>query len=156
MPGKAKHLAEGYHSITPYLIVQGAAQAIEFYKQAFGATELLRLTDATGRVRHAEVQIGDSVIMLADEPPNFSVMRGPQAFDGSSVQLFLYVVDVDAVAQRAITAGATVLIPVTDSEEDRHGGLKDPFGHIWWIATRIQDWSRAEIRRRFEANRKET
>lgn len=155
MTSKTKYLAEGYHAITPYLVIQRAAQAIEFYKQAFGARELLRLTDSTGRVRHAEIQIGDSVIMLTDEPPDFPIMRGPQAFDGSAVQLFLYVGDVDAVAQRAIAAGATVLRPITDSDEDRRDGLKDPFGHIWWIATRIQDVSRAEIQRRFEASLKE-
>jgi PhnB protein len=146
----AQHLAQGYHSINPYLIVKGTAEAIEFYKQAFGATELMRLTNAQGRIIHAEVQIGDSVVMMAEESPNFPLLRGPQGLGASPVQIHLYVEDVDAVAKRAIEAGASIIMPIVDAGEDRRGGLTDPFGHIWWIATRLQDISRAEITRQFE------
>jgi PhnB protein len=154
MPDKAKHLTEGYHSINPYMIIKGTGEALEFYKKAFGATELMRLTNAQGRIIHAEMQIGDSVVMMAEESPNYPLLRGPQGSDRSSMQVHLYVEDVDAVAQKAIAAGATVLMPVADAGEDRRGGLTDPWGHIWWIATRVQDISRAEIEQKFKESQK--
>jgi PhnB protein len=137
--------------------MRSAASAIAFYKQAFGASELMRLTDDTGRVRHSEIKIGNSVLMLVDEhePPVLPFMRSAQSLGGSPIELFLYVDDVDAVARQAIAAGAKEILPVTDSEEDRRGGVMDPFGLVWWIATRIEDWSREEIQRRFEATMKQ-
>lgn len=147
----AQPAPDGYHTVTPYLIVADAAGAIEFYKQAFGATELMLLTDSGGQVRHAEVIIGDSPIMLVDEPPEFPAMRGPRSLGGSPVHIYLYVEDVDAVAGKAIAAGAEVLMPVEDQAEDRRGGFTDPFGHVWWIATRIEDVTREEIKKRFES-----
>jgi PhnB protein len=136
-------LPQGYHTATPYLIVSGAANAIEFYRQAFGATESLRIADPNGKVRHAEIKIGDSPIMLTDEFPEFPTMRRPQSLGGSPLHIYLYVEDVDALASQAIAAGAKVLMPVEDqSDGDRRGGLTDPFGHVWWIATR----NRAETR----------
>jgi len=146
-----KHIKEGYHSITPYIILKSAADGIAFYKKAFDATELMRLTDNTGRVRHAEIMIGNSVMMLVDEhdPPVLPFMRSAQSLGGSPIELFLYVENVDLITSQAIEAGAKEVLPVQDSEEDRRGGVMDPFGLIWWIATRIEDISRAEIQRRF-------
>ena len=152
MTSQPKHVSEGYHSITPYLVLKGATAALAFYKKAFGAQELMRITGAEGRVRHAEIKIGDSALMLADENPQYLFMRSPQSLSGTPVHLHLYVEDVDALARQAIAAGATVLMPVEDSGEDRWGGLVDPFGHIWWVATRIEDVSREEIQKRFEAD----
>ncbi len=144
-------IPEGYRTATPYLIVQGAADAIEFYKRAFGATEMLRMADPQGRVGHAEIRIGDSVIMLADEHPGMGY-RGPRALGGSSVSILLYLEQVDAVFERAIKAGARVLRPVTNQfYGDRSGTLEDPFGHIWTIATHVEDVPPEELRRRAEA-----
>jgi PhnB protein len=144
-------IPDGYHTATPYLIVQGAARAIEFYKKAFGATELYRLADPGGRVGHAEIKIGDSPIMLADEHPEMGA-RSPQAFGGSPVSLLLYVEDVDAVFSRAVAAGAQVRRPVKDQfYGDRAGTLVDPFGHSWTVATHKEDVSSEEVQRRFEA-----
>jgi len=148
-----KPIPEGFHTVTPYLIVEGAAGAIEFYKEAFGAAELLRMEDAeSGRIMHAEIQIGDSPVMLADEPTGFPGMRGPRALGGSPVHIFLYVEDADATMDRAISAGAKVLEPAQDypAEGDRRGGFEDPFGFVWWVATRIEDISREEIQRRYD------
>lgn len=150
MTNTAKHIAQGYHSLTPYLVIRDAAGAIEFYKQAFGATELMRLTDISGRVRHAEIQIGDSVLMIADENPDYPFMRSLPSFGGSPIHFYLYVENVDALAKQAIAAGAKVLFPIQDESEDRRGGLTDPFGHIWHIATRIEEISRQELQRRFD------
>jgi PhnB protein len=146
-----KPIPDGYHTVTPYLIVKDAARAIEFYKQAFGASERMRLTDPGGRVGHAEITIGDSAIMLADEFPEMGV-RSPQALGGSPVSLALYVEDVDATADRAIAAGATVVRPVKDQfYGDRSGTFADPFGHVWTIATHKEDVSPDEMGKRFEA-----
>jgi PhnB protein len=153
MASEVKPIPEDYHTATPYLIVKEPAKAIEFYKKALSATELMRLTDAEGKIRHAEIKIGDSPIMLAGEFPEFPEMRSPQTLGGSSVHLYLYVEDVDRLADQAIAAGARVLMPVQDQNEDRRGGLVDPFGHVWWIASRIENLSREEIQRRFEAMR---
>ena len=144
-------IPEGYRTATPYLIVQGAADAIEFYKRAFGATEMLRMADPQGRVGHAEIRIGDSVIMLADEHPGMGY-RAPSSLGGSSVSILLYLEEVDAVFERATKAGAKVLRPVANQfYGDRSGTLEDPFGHIWTIATHVEDVPPEELRRRAEA-----
>jgi PhnB protein len=146
-----KPIPDGYRTATPYLIVQGAAQAIEFYKRAFGATELLRMPDPQGRVAHAEIRIGDSVIMLADEHPAAG-HRGPRSLGGSSVSILLYVADVDSVFERSVHAGAKAQRPVADQfYGDRAGTLEDPFGHVWTIATHIEDVSAEELERRAAA-----
>jgi PhnB protein len=143
-----KPVPDGYHTVTPYLIVSGAAQAIDFYTRAFGATELMRMPDAKGRIGHAEIRIGDSVIMLADEHPEMGY-RGPRALGGSSVSILLYVPDVDAMFERAIKAGGKSQRPVADQfYGDRMGTLEDPFGHVWTIGTHVEDVSDEEIKRR--------
>ncbi len=129
-----------YHTATPYLVIRDAARAIAFYTEVFGATELRREVDPGGKIGHAEIKIGDSPIMLADEFEEFPAMRSPQALGGSPAHLYLVVADVDAVARRAVAAGATELMPVADQRDgDRRGGVRDPFGHIWWIATHTTD-----------------
>lgn len=137
----------GYHSVTPYLIVDGAAKAIDFYQRAFGATELFRLPGPDGKVMHAEVKIGDSPVMLADEMEGF---RGPLALGGAAVSLMIYVTDVDRVFAQALAAGGREMRPLTDQfYGDRMGTLVDPFGHVWSIATHVEDVSPEEIDRRF-------
>jgi PhnB protein len=149
MPSKVKPVPEGHHTATPYMIIKGAASAIEFYKKAFGATELFRHSDPTGRIQHAEIRIGDSPIMLTDESPDFPDWLSPQSRGGSPVHIYLYVEDVDAVFDRAVAAGARVLLPLKDQfYGDRSGGVTDPFGHIWYIATHKEDVSPEEIQRR--------
>jgi PhnB protein len=140
-----KPIPEGYHSITPYLIIKGASAAIDFYKKAFGATELFRMPDPSGKgIAHAEIKIGDSPIMLADEQPQ--MYRSPQALGGTPVSLMLYVDDVDSVFPRAVAAGAQVVKPVQDQfYGDRSGTLHDPFGHLWTIATHKKDVSPEEM-----------
>lgn len=145
-----KAIPEGYHSITPYLIVEGAAKALEFYKQAFGATELFRMPMPDGRVGHAEMKIGDSMMMLADGCPEMG-FRDPKAIGGTAVSLLIYCEDVDAMFARAVAAGATVMRPVQDQfYGDRSATLTDPFGHVWTIATHKEDLSPEEIARRSE------
>ncbi|MBP7146949.1 MAG: VOC family protein [Acidobacteria bacterium] len=144
----AKPVPEGFHTVTPYLIVNDGRAAIEFYKQAFGASEEYRMDGPGGKVMHAEIRIGDSHVMLADEFPDMGY-RGPQALGGSPVSLLLYVEDVDARFQRAVAAGAKVLRPVEDQfYGDRTGTLADPFGHVWSIATHKEDVPPDEIKRR--------
>jgi PhnB protein len=144
-------IPEGFHTVTPYMTIKNAARAIEFYKEAFGAREIFRWADPDGRVRHAEIVIGDSPIMLTDEAPDFG-MNSPQSLGGSPVHVFLYVEDVDAVFGRAIAAGATELMPVEDSEDgDRRGGVTDPFGHVWYIGTHVEGISREELQKRYDA-----
>ena len=151
MSSQVKPIPEGYHSVTPYLIVRGAARAIEFYQQAFGATEIGRMAQPDGRIGHAEIRIGDSRVMLADEFPEMNV-RCPESLGGTPVMIHLYVEDVDAVAEQAIMAGATVLRPVIDQfYGDRSGLFADPFGHQWNIATHKEDLSAEEIRKRTAA-----
>ncbi len=151
MSGNVKPIPEGYHSVTPYLIVKGAAKAIEFYKQAFGANEILRMGQPDGRVGHAEIQIGNSRIMLADEFPELDA-RGPESLGGTPVMIHLYVEDVDAMAKQALAAGAKELRPVKDQfYGDRSGMFADPFGHKWNISTHKEDLSDEEIRRRATA-----
>ena len=151
MPTNPKPIPDGYHTATPYLIVSGAARAIEFYKQAFGATEMMRMAAPDGKVGHAEIKIGDSPIMLADEHPEMGA-RSPQSIGGSSVSILLYFEDVDAVFNRAVVAGAKVLRPVQDQfYGDRSGIIADPFGHTWTVATHKEDLSPEEIQRRAAA-----
>jgi PhnB protein len=146
-----KSIPDGYHTATPYLIVKGAAQAIEFYKSAFGATELFRFPTPEGKIGHAEIKIGDSPIMLADEYPEMGY-KGPQALGGSPVSLMIYTEDVDKVFERAIAAGGTVKEKVSDKfYGDRMGSLTDPFGHVWHVATHKEDVSLEEMQRRAKA-----
>jgi PhnB protein len=148
MAAKVKPIPEGYHSITPYLIVDGAAAAIDFYKTAFAATERMRIAAPRGRVGHAELAIGDCVVMLADEHPEMDA-RGPRAIGGSPVSIHLYVEDVDAVIDRAVTAGANLRRPVANMfYGDRIGSLIDPFGHHWHVATHVEDVPHDELLRR--------
>lgn len=146
-----KPIPDGYHSVTPYLMIKGASEAIEFYKRAFGATELFRLAAPGGQIGHAEIKIGDSLIMLAD-PCEEGAFRNPQSLGGSSVGLHVYVADVDAQFAQAIKAGAKAVKPVQDQfYGDRSGTLEDPFGHIWFLATHKEDIAPDEINRRAEA-----
>lgn len=141
-------IPQGHPAVSPYLIVDGAARALGFYRKAFGAQELMRHAGPDGRIGHAEIRIGDSIVMLADEHHEIDA-RGPRALGGSPVGLHLYVTDVDAVARRAVAAGARIVRPVQDQfYGDRNGTLEDPFGHQWHISTHIEDVSPAELRRR--------
>ncbi len=151
MSGKVNPIPEGYHSVTPYLCVNDAARAIEFYKEAFGATERMRMEAPGGRIGHAELQIGDCIIMLADELPEMD-FRSPQTVGGVSAHFMIYVEDVDALVEAAVAAGAKLTRPVKDQfYGDRTGGVEDPFGHHWYIATHMEDLSPEEIKRRMDA-----
>jgi PhnB protein len=144
----AKPIPEGYHTISPSLTVDGAAEAIEFYKRAFGATERMRMAMPDGKVAHAELNIGDSVVMLNDSLPQASV-QSPKQLGGTTTSVFLYVEDVDSVVQDAIDAGAKVTMPVADQFwGDRFGTVSDPFGHHWAIATHKEDLTPEEIAER--------
>ncbi len=146
-----KHKPDDYHSVTPYLSIKGAAEAIEFYKRAFGATELFRLVAPGGEIGHAEIKIGDSPIMLAD-PCEEGTFRNPQRLGGSSVGLHVYVENVDTLFTQAVNAGAKPVRLVQDQfYGDRTGTLEDPFGHIWFLATHKEDLAPEEINRRAEA-----
>jgi PhnB protein len=141
---------EGYHRITPYLVVDGAARAIDFYSKHFGAVEFVRMPGPNGAVMHAEMKVGDSVFMLADQFPEMG-FKAPGAFGGSPVSLLLYVEDVDDVVKKAVEAGATLLRPVENQfYGDRAGTLADPFGHIWTVATHVEDVTPEEMQRRME------
>jgi PhnB protein len=147
----ARAIPEGYHSVTPYLIINGAADAIEFYRRAFGATEVMRMASPDGKIGHAELAIGDSKIMLADEYPQMG-HRSPKSIGGTGVSLMVYIEKVDEVFKRAIAAGAKELQPIKDQfYGDRSGTLQDPFGHEWTLATHIEDVPPEEMRRRAEA-----
>jgi len=144
-----KPIPEGYHSVTPYLIIKGAAKAIDFYKKAFGATELMRFPGPNNTIAHAEIKIGDSPIMLADEGNEY---KSPQSVGGSPVSLMIYVQDVDKVYDQAISAGAKSSRAVEDQfYGDRSGNLTDPFGHVWTVATHKEDVSMDEMQRRMAA-----
>jgi PhnB protein len=148
---KIKPVPEGYRTVTPYLMARRADQAIEFYKRAFGAKERFRMQGQDGRVMHAELQIGDSLVFLCDEFPEMGG-KSPETLKGSPVSLFLYVEDVDAWFQQAVDAGATVKTPVADQFwGDRWGALTDPFGHEWHLATRVEEVSPEELERRSTA-----
>jgi PhnB protein len=143
-----KAIPDGYHSVTPYLIVSDAARALEFYKQAFGAVELMRLDGPNGKVMHAEVKIGDSPVMLADEFPEMDAIS-PQTLKGTPVSLMIYVEDVDARFKQAVTAGAKVQREVQDQfYGDRSGTLVDPFGHVWSLATHVEDVTMEQVKER--------
>ncbi len=137
----------GYHTVTPYLMIRGAAEAIAFYKEAFGAVEVVRIPGPGGSIGHAELKMGDSIVMIADEHPGM-VHAGPQTLGGTSVSMLLYDPDVDTRFAHATAVGATVLRPVEDQfYGDRTGTLRDPFGHEWTIATHQKDVSHEEMRR---------
>jgi PhnB protein len=144
---KAKPIPDGYHTVTPYLIVNDAASAIDFYKEAFGATELLRIGHR-GKIGHAEIKIGNSPIMLADEYPEMGA-HSPKSFGGSPISIHLYVKDVDDFVAQAIAAGAKAKRPVEDKfYGDRSGSVEDPFGHTWHIATHKEDLTLDELQER--------
>ncbi len=146
----AKPIPEGYHSVTPYLIIKGATEAIDFYKKAFGATELFRMPAPGGKIGHAEIKIGDSPIMLADESPEMGY-KSPQSLGGSPISIMIYVADVDTVFKQAIAAGGKEQRPVKDQfYGDRSGTLEDPFGHVWHVATHKEDVSPEEMERRMK------
>ena len=146
-----KPIPEGFHSVTPYLSIKGATEAIEFYTRAFNAVEVFRLSTPDGEIGHAEIRIGDSRIMMAD-PCEESPMPSPQALGGTSVGLHLYVKDVDSIFAQAVNAGATEVKPVEDQfYGDRMGTLKDPFGHIWFLSTHKEDLDLEEVKKRAEA-----
>jgi PhnB protein len=150
MPKAVKPIPAGHRTVTPYLAIKNGADALEFYKKAFGATEVYKLMLPDGRLGHAEIRLGDSVIMLADEFPEFGG-KSPQTLGGSPVSIHLYVEDVDAFFARAVAAGASERKPVTDQfYGDRSGELEDPFGHLWWVATHKEDVPPDEMQRRVQ------
>jgi len=143
-------IPDGYNSVTPYLYIRGASAAIDFYKRAFGAVEVMRLSGPDGRIGHAELRIGNSMVMLADEHPEMKVV-GPQSLGGTSMGILLYVVDVDDVVSRAVAAGAKIERPIQNQfYGDRSGTIVDPYGHNWTIATHVEDVSAAEMEERMK------
>jgi PhnB protein len=151
MANKAQAVPKGYHTVTPSLFVTGAAKAIEFYKKALGAEELMRFPGPGGAIMHAEIKIGDSIVMLADEMPEQGG-RSPRSIGGTPVSFFVYREDVESAWKRAVDAGAKVLVPLADQFwGDRTGCLEDPFGHQWWLAQHVQDLTPAEIQKNAEA-----
>ena len=161
MPSEVEVMAvraipEGYETLTPYLIVRGAAQAIEFYEKAFGAVEVMRMPAGDGRIGHAEVRIGKGHLMLADEDPARG-FRAPSGGGKNSISLLLYVEDCDTVVHRAVAAGATLTqAPVDQFYGDRSGGFTDPFGHSWYVSTHVKDVSEEEMRRLMEEKARES
>lgn len=148
---KVHFVPKGYHVVTPYLSIKGAARAIVFYKKIFEAKEVMRMPGPDGTIGHAEIQIGDSRIMLADEYPGMNFL-GPRAFGGTPVHIHVYVKDAGKVAKKAVAAGAKLLRPVADQfYGDRSGSLEDPFGHIWHVATHKKDISLKEMKKRAAA-----
>jgi PhnB protein len=150
---KVKPIPDEYHSVTPYIIVSGAAKAIDYYKKAFGATEIMRMDGPGGSIGHAEIKIGDSVIMLSDENPQMGDMsRSAKTLGGTPISILLYVEDTDATVKRAVDAGATIARPVEDQfYGDRAGTIVDPFGNQWDIHTHIEDVSPEEMEKRMAA-----
>ncbi len=146
-----KPIPDGYHSVTPYMTLSDCARAIDFYKRAFGAQEVARMDAPGGKIGHAEIKIGDSLIMMADEFPGGDC-RSPQSLRGTSINLFIYVKDADAVFNQAVAAGARVTQPLADQFwGDRYGRLTDPFGHSWAVATHKEDVAPAEMQKRAQA-----
>ncbi len=151
MASNVKPIPDGYHSVTPHLIIKDAAAAIEFYKKAFGATELFRMDQPNGKVAHAEIKIGDSPIMIADEYPDLGY-RSPATLGGTPVSIMIYVDDVDTIFEQALAAGGEQQKAVQDQfYGDRSGTLKDPFGHIWHVATHVEDVTPEEMDKRARA-----
>jgi PhnB protein len=151
MPGNVKPIPEGHRTVTPYLAIKNAAGALDFYERAFGATVRYKLSMPDGRVGHAEIELGDSVIMLADEFPEYGG-KSPEALGGSPVSIHLYVPDVDAFFKRTLAAGARERKRVEDQfYGDRSGQLEDPFGHLWWMATHKEDVAPEEMQKRVRA-----
>jgi PhnB protein len=151
MATKAKAIPKGHHTVTPSLFVAGAAKAIDFYKKALGAEELMRFPAPDGTIMHAELRIGDSIIMLGDEMPDQGG-RGPKSIGGTPVSFFVYGENVDAAWKRAVDAGAKPIVPLADQFwGDRTGCLEDPFGHQWWLAQHIKDLTPEELRKEAES-----
>ena len=151
MPASTKPVPEGFHTVTPSLTVRNAAQAIDFYKKALGAQELNRMEMPDGKIGHAELKIGDSIIFLSDEMPGMGVSKSPQSLGGCTGVLNLYVPDVDAAFERAVTAGAKTTMPVADMFwGDRYGTFIDPFGFAWGIGTHVEDVSPADMEMRMK------
>ena len=151
MKGNVKSIPEGFHTVTPRMFVRGAAAAIEFYKRAFGATELERHADLSGKIVNADIKIGDSIISLAEESPEWG-NHSPQSLGGATTVITLNVEDADALWDQATSAGAKVIFPINDQFYGyRQGRLEDPFGHLWIISTRIEDVSTEEMNQRMEA-----
>ena len=151
MSKAVKPIPDGYHVVTPYLRIRGAAKAIDWYKNVFGATEFVRMPEGPDRIGHAELRIGDSVVMLSDEYPNMGVVS-PQTLGGCTAALLLYVQDADAILARAVAAGAKVTVPMQDMfYGDRSCRIEDPFGHAWMISTHIEDVTPEEMKRRMAA-----
>ena len=147
---QVKPIPDGYHSVQPYLIVKGASQAIDFYKRAFGAQEIVRMPGPDGTIMHAELRIGDSIVMLSDEMPH-SPSKSPATLGGSTAGIMLYVENVDQVYEQAVAAGATATSQPTEMFwGDRFGKLIDPFGHDWALATHVEDVSEEEMARRMK------
>ena len=150
MPTQAKPIPQGFRSVTPYITVNDAARALDFYKRAFGAQVVVRMDFPGGKIGHAEIKIGDSLIMLGDEMPG-NCNRSPQSLGGTTGGIFLYVENADAVFNQAVAAGAEVETPVADMFwGDRYGRLKDPFGHSWSVATHVEDVTPAQIEERMQ------
>jgi PhnB protein len=151
MSKAVKPIPEGFHTVTPHLVIKGAAQAIEFYKRAFGAQVISRMDGPGGSIGHAELKIGDSIIFLADEFPG-GPCQSPQTLGGTTTTLNLYVPDVDAMFKRAIAAGGRETMAVTNMFwGDRFGQLQDPYGHVWSVLTHVEDVSRDEMEKRAQA-----
>jgi PhnB protein len=150
MAQKVPATPAGYHTVTPSLCVAGAAQALEFYRKAFGAEERMRFESPDGKIMHAEFTVGDSIIMLADEMPDQGG-RSPKSIGGTPVSFFVYGENVDASWKRAVDAGATEVVPLADQFwGDRTGCLEDPFGHRWWLAQHVEDLTPEQIRKNAE------
>ena len=151
MSSTVRKIPEGYEGPTAYIIVDGAAAAIDFYKKAFGATEVVAFSNADGKIGHADIRIGGGHLMLADAAPQMGI-KAPGAYGGSPVSLCIYVEDVDRVVAQAVAAGAKLTRPVADQfYGDRTGGVTDPFGHVWYVMTHVEDVSTHEMRRRMAA-----
>ncbi len=150
MPGKVKPIPQGFRTVTPYLTVNDAARAIDFYKKAFNAQEIMRMDGPGGKIGHAEIKVGDSIIMLADEMPG-SPNKSPESLHGTTGSVMLYVESADTVFNQAVAAGAQTVTPLADMFwGDRYGTLKDPFGHTWAVATHIEDVAPADMPKRMQ------